>query len=187
MKNLIVIFLIGNLIGSSIAQDPGWPREKSNPNGTFIYYQPQLDEWKDFRRLEARMAFSIKPAGGQPTVGVVYLRAQTDANVETHNVLISKLEITSTRFPSLDAAAAAKMDQLVRTFLPPTATVNISLDRLLAGLEAAKPESAPVVAVRNDPPKIFVAYENAVLLLVDGELVRAPIEKTKLEFVVNTN
>lgn len=76
MKSLIAVFLICLLVSTSFAQDPGWPREKSNPGGTRIYYQPQLDEWKDFRRLEARMAVSIKPAGGQPTVGVIYLRAQ---------------------------------------------------------------------------------------------------------------
>jgi len=44
-----------------------------------------------------------------------------------------------------------------------------------------------VASVKNDPPKIFVAYGNAILLLVDGKVVQAPIEKTNLEFVVNTN
>ena len=82
MKSLIAVFLMGSLIGTCFAQDPGWPREKSNAGGTLIYYQPQLDEWKDFRRLEARMAVSIKPSAGQPTVGVIYLRASTDANLE---------------------------------------------------------------------------------------------------------
>jgi hypothetical protein len=187
MKSLIAIFLICILVGTSFAQDPGWPREKTSPGGTLIYYQPQLDEWKDFRRLEARMAVSIKPASGQPTVGVVYLRARTDANLETRNVVISKLEITSTRFPSLDAAGAAAIDQLVRAFLPPTTVMNISLDRLLAELEESKQVSAPAAAVKNDPPKIFVNYGNAILLLVEGDPVLAPIEKTKLEFLVNTN
>jgi hypothetical protein len=187
MKSLIAVFLIFGLIGTSFAQDPGWPREKTNPGGTLIYYQPQLDEWKDFRRLEARMAVSLKPAGGQPTVGVVYLQARTDANLETRNVVIGKLEITSTRFPSLDAASAAAMDQLVRAFLPPTTIMNISLDRLLAELEETKQVSAPAAAVKNDPPKIFVNYGNAILLLVEGDPVLAPIEKTKLEFLVNTN
>jgi hypothetical protein len=28
------------------------------------------------------MAVSIKPSAGQPTVGVIYLRASTDANLE---------------------------------------------------------------------------------------------------------
>jgi hypothetical protein len=187
MKSLIAVFLMGNLIGTCFAQDPGWPREKTNAGGTLIYYQPQLDEWQEFRRLEARMAVSIKATGGQPTVGIVYLRASTDANPETRNVVISKLEITSTRFPSLDAPGAAAMDQLVRGFLPPDTVMNISLDRLLAELEAGKPESAPAVHVNNDPPKIFVNYGNAILLLVEGKPVLAPIEKTKLEFLVNTN
>jgi hypothetical protein len=107
MKSLIAVFLIGSVIGTCFAQDPGWPREKTNAGGTLIYYQPQLDEWKDFRRLEARMAVSIKATAGQPTVGIVYLRGSTDANPETRNVVISKLEITATRFPSLDATGAA--------------------------------------------------------------------------------
>jgi hypothetical protein len=187
MRSVLAVFLTGILIGTCFAQDPGWPREKTNAGGTLIYYQPQLDEWKDFRRLQARMAVSIKPSTGQPTVGVIYLRASTDANPDTRNVVISNVEITSTRFPSLDAGGAAAMDQLVRTFLPPTTVMNVSLDRLMAELEIGKPESAPSVALNNNPPKIFVNYGSAMLLLVEGDPVLAPIEKTKLEFLVNTN
>src|SRR2546422_4743082 len=188
MKTLVAVVLIFCLVSASFAQDLGWPREKSNAGGTIIYYQPQLDEWKDYRHIDARMAVSTKTKTGQPTVGVVHLRARTDANLDTRNVVLSQLEITSTNFPSLDQAGAAAMDQLVKTFLSPTATLNISLDRLLAELEEKKQDSAPVASVKNDPPKIFVAYDaSAILLLVDGEVVRAPIEKTNLEFVVNTN
>jgi hypothetical protein len=187
MKSLVAVFLIGSLIGTCFAQDPGWPREKTNASGALIYYQPQLDEWKEFRQLEARMAVSIKATGRQPTVGVIYLRASTDANLETRNVVISNLEITSTRFPALDPAGVAAMDQLVRTFLPPTTIMSVSLDRLMTELEIGKPQSAPSVAVNNNPPRIFVNYGNAILLLVEGKPVLAPIEKTKLEFLVNTN
>lgn len=188
MKTVVAGALIFCLASASFAQDKGWPREKSNANATIIYYQPQLDEWKDYRQLEARMAVSIRQKTGQPTVGVVYLRARTDANLDTRNVVLSQLEITSTKFPSLDQAGASAMDQLVKTFLSPNVTINISLDRLLAELEEKKQDSEPVVPVKNDPPKIFVSYStDAILLLVDGEIVRAPIEKTNLEFVVNTN
>jgi len=58
MKYFLAILLMASAMGVSAAQDVGWPREKSNAGGTIIYYQPQLDEWKDFRRLEARMAIS---------------------------------------------------------------------------------------------------------------------------------
>jgi hypothetical protein len=187
MRCIIVVLLIGNLICSTFAQDPGWPREKSNASGSIVYYQPQLDEWKDFKQLEARMAVSIRPKGGQPTVGVIYLQATTDANTETRNVLLSNVQITSTKFPSLDTAGSAAMDQLVRSFLTPGASINISLDRLLADMEVIKNPPQSVAPIKNDPPKIFVSYQNAILLLVEGEPVRVPIEKTNLEFVVNTN
>ncbi|MGB9435985.1 MAG: hypothetical protein WBQ89_27295, partial [Candidatus Acidiferrum sp.] len=187
MKTLVAAVLISCLVSASFAQDIGWPREKSTADAMIIYYQLQLDEWTNFRQLDARMAVSIKQKAGQPTVGVVYLRARTDTNLDTRNVVLSQFQVTSTKFPSLDEAGAANMDQLVKTFLSPTATINISLDRLLAELEEKKPDSEPVVPVKNDPPKIFVSHENAILLLVDGEVVRAPIANTNLEFVVNTN
>jgi hypothetical protein len=183
----IVGFLILCVASTAFAKDLGWPREKSNAGGTLIYYQPQLDEWKDFKRLEARMAISIKPIGGQPTLGVVTFRARTDADLETRNVVVSRLEIISVRFPSLDDKAADALEALVRKFLPANGTLNIDLDRLLAELDASKSGATPVVAVKNDPPVIFVAYEKSLLLLVDGDLVRAPIANAQLEFVVNSN
>src|SRR5208282_2285404 len=81
-----------------------------------------------------------------------------------------------------DPASAAQMDQLVRTFLPPTVTV--SLHRLVAATQKA--ETVPDVTVNNDPPGIVVSYNPAILLGVDGDPVLAEIPKTKLEYVVNT-
>ncbi|MGB2625871.1 MAG: hypothetical protein WAK20_03725 [Candidatus Acidiferrum sp.] len=188
MKTLAAVCLTFCLISASFAQDIGWPLEKTTADATIIYYQPQLDEWTNFRQLDARMAVSIKQKTGEATVGVVYLRASTDANLDTRNVVLSQFQITSTKFPSLDQAGAAAMDQLVKTFLSPTTTINISLDRLLAEVEEKNQTSEPVVSVKNDPPNIFIAYDpNTILILVDGELVRAPIADTNLEFVVNTN
>ena len=45
--------------------DPGWPREVTRNGIRFVYYQPQVDEWKDFRELRARLAFVITPAESQ--------------------------------------------------------------------------------------------------------------------------
>jgi hypothetical protein len=100
MKTLVTVVLIACLVSASFAQDIGWPREKTTADATIIYYQPQLDDWKNFRQLDARMAVSIRTKTGQPTVGVVYLRARTDANLDTHNVVLSQLEVISTKFPS---------------------------------------------------------------------------------------
>jgi hypothetical protein len=138
MRTLVSLIAICSLVSLGFAQDVGWPREKTNQTGTIVYYQPQLDDWKDYRQLIARMAVSITPKNGKPAVGVVYLRAATDANLTSRNVVLSHLEVTGTNFPSLDQPRAAAMDQMVKTFLPPTAVMDISLDRLLADLDENK-------------------------------------------------
>jgi hypothetical protein len=165
-------------------QDPGWPRQITKQGSTLIYYQPQVDSWTNFDALDWRMAISITPAGGKPTVGAVAMHGSTSVNSETQMVLVSNLMIKNTYFPSLDTASAANMGQLVRTFLPPT--VWISMQRLVACVP--KPESSPVgVQLNNDPPQIFVSYQPAILLGMEGQPIFADIPNTKLRYVVNTN
>lgn len=184
-KTIFAATLVLTFISVSFGQDPGWPRQKSSPAGKLVYYQPQVDSWTNHKDLEFRMAFSLTPTGGKQTVGVVSIRAKTDVNVDARTVLLHNPVITDTHFPSLDANAAARMDQLVRAFLPPSSSVVISLDRLVASVD--KTESASPVPVRNEPPMIFVSSQPAILVQVDGQPVLADIKDTKLQFVVNTN
>lgn len=179
----LMLTLIFATVG--LAQDPGWPRQKTSPAGKLVYYQPQVDEWKDYKDLDFRMAFSMTPTGGKQAVGVVNIQAKTDVNVNARTVLLNNPVITGTHFPSLDANKTRQMDQLVRTFLPPDSSVVISLDRLVASVN--KSESAPAVEVRNDPPTIFVSNRPAMLVQVDGDPVTAEIKGTNLRFIVNTN
>src|ERR1700730_17418332 len=184
MKKICIAFLlILFLTCVASAEDPGWPRQLKKTGHLFIYYQPQVDEWKEFSDLSWRMAFSLTPAGGKEVVGVVELQGHTDVDNDDKMVLISNLKITDTHFPSLDPASTRQMDQLVRSFLPPTITV--SLYRLVAA--AKKPEGVSGVAVNNDPPTIVVSYRPAIMLAVDGEPVLADVPKTKMKFVVNTS
>lgn len=184
-KALIAPMLVLILMNVCLAQDPGWPRQKTSPAGRLVYYQPQVDDWVNFKRLDFRMAFSLTPTGGKATVGVVTVSAQTNVSVDDRTVLISNPNITDTHFPSLDADKAAQMDQLVRTFLPPNASIMTSMDRVVACVN--KPQSAPTVPVRNDPPAIFVSNRPAILVHVDGQPVLGQIKDTKMQFVVNTN
>ena len=84
----IFLFSVTTLIACSLAAasapnkttappDPGWPRQKTSEQGTLIYYQPQVDEWKDFKELDFRMAFSFTPKGGKEVVGIL-VGANTD-------------------------------------------------------------------------------------------------------------
>jgi len=185
MKKLILAALL-TLVSTSVVlgQDPGWPRTRvDNQGNTLITYQPQIDDWKDFRELDWRMAFSLTPAGGKAIVGAATFTAITDIDADSHMVLIHDIQITNTYFPSLDAGAATEVGATFRAFLPPS--VSISLERIVACVP--KKQSAPTVQLNNDPPQIFVSYRPAILLDVDGPTTRAPIEKTDLEYVVNTH
>lgn len=166
-------------------QDQGWPRTITKPGGTIVLYQPQVDDWS-FQAVKARMAFSLTPTGGKQHVGVVSVQMHTEADIDTHTVVLSNPQIDNIYFPSLDAAAASQMDQLMRTSLNPSATMTISLDKLVAS--AKKTKAPPVVAgVKNDPPAIFVSMKPAILLMVNGPATTAPIEHSNIEFVINAN
>ncbi len=77
------------------------------------------------------------------------------------------------------------MEALVRTFLNPAASMTISLERLTASVK--KPAPPPVTAVKNDPPTIFISFKPAIILLVNGQPVLAPIPNSNLKAVVNAN
>ncbi len=182
---LAVSIPAGGLAQTAPPMDPGWPREVTGDGAKLVYYQPQIDEWQDYKHLSARMAFALTPAGGKEVLGVAEFRAATMADMETRTVAIKSIEIADLRFPSLDEKSAKSMAALFRKLVP-TQGMTVSLDRITAGLERTK-ESARPVEVKTDPPTIFTAEDPAVLLLVDGAPVLAGIEGTGLEFIVNTN
>jgi len=184
MKFLAGFFMIFVLASSCVlAQDPGWPRQHVQPGGTLIVYQPQIDDWKGFAHATWRQAFQLTPTGGKQVVGAATMTGNTSVDNDQHMVTIYGIQIINTYFPDLDPATSAKMDQLLRTFIPPV--VNISLERVVAYVP--KPQTATnTVQLNNNPPFIFVSYSPAILLSVDGEPVLAAIPNTKLKYVVNT-
>src|SRR5438477_7813027 len=119
--------------GSDQSADPGWPREQYQNGTRLIIYQPQVDDWKNFHDLRWRMAVSLTPKGGKEVVGVVEMKGNTEVDNVNKIVAITNPEITSTYFPSLDQAAKDKMDQLFKSFVPPT--ISISLHRLIASVQ----------------------------------------------------
>src|SRR5437867_1722849 len=162
--------------------DPGWPREKYSNGTQLIIYQPQVDDWKNFQDLSWRMAVSLTPKGGKQVVGVVEMKGHTDIDNVAKVAVITNPEVAGAYFPSLDKATADKMEQLFKTFVPPT--VSISLHSLIAS--TPKKEAPAGVQLNNDPPKIFVGYRPSILLSVNGEPVLSEVPNTNLKFVVNT-
>ena len=181
-----VTLLLSLLIATAgWSEDSGWPRQITKPSGKVVLYQPQVDDWKDYKQVDTRIAFTITPAGGQTHVGVVTVQLASAVDLDNHTVELSNPRITSVSFPSLDPATSAQMEQLMRSFLNPAATMTISLERLVASVK--KSSTPPVTQVKNDPPQIFITMQPAILLQVNGAPVTAPIANSNLQFIVNAN
>ncbi len=178
--SLLAVILLACSV--ACAQDQGWPRKHVLAGGTLVSYQPQVDDWQNFTDITWRQAFQLTPAGGKQVMGAATMSGTTNVDNDTHTVVIYGIQVLNTYFPDLDPATSAKMETLLRTFIPPV--FNISLERIVSYVP--KPQSVKTVELKNDPPFIFVNYSPAILLSLDGEPVRADISEAKLKFVVNT-
>ena len=172
------------LSGNAFAQQTGWPRSFSNSGGSLVLYQPQVDDWKNYAVVDARSAFALTPTGGKEEVGVVTFQLQSVVDMDSHTVFLYSPTLTSIYFPPPNTNTA-QLESLVRTFLNPSATMDISVERLTASL---KKKTAPAHAtdVKNDPPTIFISFKPAMILLVNGKPVLAPVGGN-VKVVVNAN
>ncbi|UUF13545.1 MULTISPECIES: hypothetical protein [Flavobacterium] len=165
--------------------DNGWPRETENNGTKLVYYQPQVDDWKDYKEITARLAFSLTPKDGKQVIGVASLKAETLVDKDNRSAYIKNLQVTDVRFPALDEKKVPEMEKLFKEALPKSGD-PISVDRILADLSQTKSPAKGITA-KNDPPAIFYSTNPAILLIVQGETVLVPVEKTDIQYVVNTN
>ena len=166
-------------------QDIGWPRQFTKDGATLVIYQPQLDEWKNYKELNARAAFALTPSGGQEALGVVNLEADTMVDKDTRTVYLRDIDVKDVRFPGTDPNSAEQLANLFKSLMPKGGS-PIALDRLMAEIEKDK-VPAPSIPLKNDPPTIFYSAGPAILLIVEGDPVFNPIANTTLSSVVNTN
>jgi hypothetical protein len=185
-------FLIAVFACVSFAQeeaaDPGWPRMFESNGNKVVVYQPQLDEWVDYKTLKGKAAAVVELKGDDKTYyGALDIEADSETDHESRIVLLKNFRITQYIFPSIEEKLAEKCTLAVKDALPKGKIKHISLDRILAGLEATK-EKAKGVAVNLDPPPIYKSEKPAILVLFMGEPKFKAVENMdKLLFAVNTN
>lgn len=197
---IIAVFVTG-LCGSAVAQESDsasaeaavlpdspleFPRELDADGAKILVHVPQIDSWKDFARVTGRFAVEVTLVGGDEAVlGVAEFVADTDANVEKRVVAVENIEIVDTSFAITDQKQRLLLDGLVRGAVKKR-TQFIPLDVMLSYIApyASLPEEE---GLSFEPPPIFYSDSPAILLMTDGEPLLAPIDDTRLKFVVNTN
>jgi hypothetical protein len=165
--------------------DNGWPRQVTKDGNVLVYYQPQIRSWKDYSEIDADMAFSLTPKNGSQVMGVASFHSNTVVDKDKHLVYLHDLKIVDVRFPSLHDDSVTIMGNLFKK-LAPNGNEPVALERLMADMRQEQ-QTVAGVQLKNDPPTIFYSTTPAIALIVQGDPVLSPIDKTKLEFVVNTN
>jgi hypothetical protein len=165
--------------------DIGWPREITDPRGTVIVYQPQLDSFKN-NVLEGRSAVSVTlKDSNEPVFGAIWYKARLETDLDNRTATLLDLEIPRVRIPETTPEQEKKFAAFLESEIPEW-DLSISLDRLLTSLELAEREQVAAESLKNDPPKIMVVTEPAVLVFMDGEPQLRDIEKTNLKRIINT-
>ena len=165
-----------------------YPRIERFEQGSVQVDFPSLESWPDFRYLRAWLPVEVSLAGdSKPRVGSAYVQATTDIDFEQRTVAIADLKVLKTKFPGEDQSEVR--DSLVsKAFQGRESIVPLDvLLRLLPEDFEIPGQTSNVTGLNFDPPPILVSEKPLKLLSVDKEPVRAPVEGTELEYLVNTN
>jgi len=184
--SLVVAVLVLSFRSAALAEDVGWPRLHTVAQGTVTVYQPQIEGWDDYRTIHFRAAIAVTPTGrAEPVYGFVVGTARTDVDWDRRSVYVSKPAYAEMRFPAASEADAAVCLAVARQVADPKKTWELALDRVVAGLEQTKRQQE--VEVNLDPPPIYYADHDAILVVFLGPPAFKPVAGTSLLFATNTN
>jgi hypothetical protein len=166
--------------------DVRYPREINTPQGRLVVHAPQIKNWTGYELINAVAAIETTlPGMDSAALGTVRISANTITNLEEHTVTFYSLNINTVNFPQADKASNEELQAFVRTTLNKS-KLTLPLEMVLQYLdEDIIPEGPKGLSMK--PPEIFYATTDSRLLMFDGPPILSPINKTELEFAVNTN
>ena len=164
---------------------PQWPEHIKADNGAeVILFQPQIESWLDFQKIQARAALAYKPASSNTfELGAMRFDAVTEVDHEKRSVRISDFSDLTITFPAVSKGRSESLAKGVTKILPMD-PVDVSLDRVLTNFERELPSTAQIV--KNPVPRFFYSEGPALLIEFDGEPMIEPVEGAGCAFVLNT-
>ncbi|MFO1206355.1 MAG: hypothetical protein U1E63_11620 [Burkholderiales bacterium] len=154
-----------------------WPREVVNGAITYRIYEPQAESWNG-SDVKFRTAVAVTEENGT-RYGIAYGQARTWIESGTGLVKLEGIRIDRLNFPTAPDGGEGYLRDLQRAA---TGTWLVRREQLDPSQVAAQER----IPVRNDPPRIFVSYSPALLVLIDGQPVFRSIPSTPFERVINT-
>jgi hypothetical protein len=176
-----------NATGGAIAStgDPGWPRVFEKHGETVSLFQPQIDEWKDYSKIDFRMATALTLRGRKdPIFGTLTIKGDTFVDHDQDVVMITNLD-KKVHFPNVGESETKRLEKIMNEVLPKKDFLQVSLDRVLAYTHVN--QQPRVADVNLNPPPIFHSDSPAILVIYMGPPQFKPIVGTPLLSATNTN
>ena len=173
---------------SEVAGLSDYPRTEQFEQGSVTVDFPTIKSWPDFRNLQAWLPVEVRLNGdSKARIGSVHLQAATNIDFEKRTVRISNPEVLETKFSDTDSTSAVS-DLASQAFAGRSRVVPLDvLLRLLPEDFKIPARNGGPANLNFEPPAIVVSETPLKLMSIDKEPVRAKIDGTSLEFVVNTN
>jgi hypothetical protein len=171
----------------SAEEETGWPRVIEARKATVILYQPQLDSLEG-NDLKGRAAVSVtlkEEEEAEPTFGAVWLTARIATDRDTRMVDIENVSVDRVRFPDAKPEDEQELAKLLENEFPKW-DIDLSLDRMLTGLELAERDREAAEDLETDPPVILFSDYPSILITIDGDPRLGEVEGSKLMRVTNT-
>ena len=153
-----------------------WPREFSASGVSYRVYEPQAERWTG-SDVKFRAAVAVTSDTGT-RYGVVFGSARTWTDSASGLVKLESIHLDRANFPTGPDGGASYLSDLQRSI---TGTWFVRRDQL--DPSRVVDERIPV---RNDPPRIFVSYSPALLVLIDGQPALRKVPNSQYERVINT-
>lgn len=175
---------------AAVIAPPLYPRTIETTGGKVEIHMPQVEGWEKYQDLTAWVVVEVILNGNDKRwIGSVKINAKTDINFDERFVVVHDIDVIDRKFHDGITPPTSVLDiaRAAISLKPKTLPLDVLLRALPEDFVVTKKQPATSVTLHHEPPKIFVATKPSALMIINGEVVKAPIENTQLEFVVNTN
>ncbi|MCK5411120.1 MAG: carbohydrate-binding family V/XII [Gemmatimonadota bacterium] len=166
------LVLTGAAVGAVFAltqeEQGGWPRGIIVPEGEIMVYQPQPDSLAG-DRVRARAAVAVTPTGSdEAAFGTVWFVSRLATDRDNRTAEVGETKVLRVGFPNATEEQKESLSRILEREIP-NWELEISMDRLLTSLELAETRRLAAENLKDDPPKIIISYEPAILVTIEGE------------------
>ena len=169
---------------------PVYPRIIETPDASITINMPDINSWENYEILTAWVAIEVKPMNSEDTwIGSIKFKAKSDIDFNERVVVLYDLEVIDQKFHD-NIEPPRNIKEIARTAIslkPRSVPLDFLLRALPEDFKGTPLRPGPDTIIKSDPPQIYVSTKPAALMIINGEVLKAPIKDAELEFVVNTN